>query len=880
MNKLLLIDGNSILNRAFYGLPDLTTSDGRHTNAVLGFLNIFLKVVDEVGATHVCVAFDVKHPTFRHEMYGEYKGTRKPMPEELREQLPLIREVLKAMDIFYIERPGYEADDILGTLSVKYNTDDCEVVLLSGDRDLLQLATDRVLVKIPKTKAGKTIIENYFADDVKELYGVDPVTFIDMKGLMGDTSDNIPGVPGIGEKTASKLLIEYGSLDGIYNNIDNMKASKNKENLITYKEQAYLSKVLATIKLDCELDASIEDMLIDNMYNSNSYNMFKELEFKSLINRFNDADKVSVSTKTISNETVFIEEFDAYKSLIGEITKCDRIGFSYIISQGDPVACSIAFDEEKTYIIKIINFITADMISGDIRELIDKGVKVCFIDVKSHLPYMDIKENDNVFDAGVAAYLINPTKDQYGYDDIARDYLSASIESSKELIGKKEITIFSLEDADISKHMSYMAMVPYLAYDEINAKLEEMEMLDLYKNIELPCVFSLYDMERNGIKVDKEGLLVFGEKLKARIEELTSEIYSYAGKEFNINSTKQLGELLFEDLGLKHGKKTKTGYSTSVDVLEKIKDEHPIIPLLLEYRQITKLNSTYVEGMLPFICGDGRIHGKFNQTVTATGRISSTEPNLQNIPTRLPLGREIRKVFIPEDGYVFLDADYSQIELRVLAHLSQDETLVRAYNKGDDIHAITASEVFDVPLNEVTDLMRRKAKAVNFGIIYGISSFGLGQDLDISRKEAEGYIAKYFETYGKVKDFVDGCVENAKESGYSVTLFNRRRPIPELKSSNFMTRSFGERVAMNAPIQGTAADIIKIAMIKVNNELKEKNLKSKVVLQVHDELIIETKNEELDEVKEILVRQMMDAAKLEVPLLVDVNSGASWYDAK
>lgn len=880
MNKLLLIDGNSILNRAFYGLPDLTTSDGRHTNAVLGFLNIFLKVVDEVDATHVCVAFDVKHPTFRHEMYEEYKGTRKPMAEELREQLPLIREVLKAMNIYYIERPGYEADDILGTLSVKYNKDDCEVIVLSGDRDLLQLATDRVLVKIPKTKAGKTIIENYYADDVKALYGVDPVTFIDMKGLMGDTSDNIPGVPGVGEKTASKLLIDYGSLDGIYDNIESLKKGKLKDNLVTYKEQAYMSKFLATIKLDCELDTSIDDMTIDKMYNEKSYSLFKELEFKSLINRFSNMDNQVSSTADISSEAIFVDDFDQYKELFDTLAKCEKIGFSLIESMGNIIALSLAYNDEKTYIVKIMNFITMDMISEDIKKLLSAGVLLCCLDVKSQLPFLGITAENNLFDCGVAAYLINPTKDQYGYDDIARDYLNAGIESKKELVGKREINLFTIEDQEIIKHMSYMSMIPYMAYSNINSKLKDMDMHDLYYDIELPCVFALYDMERNGIKVDKESLILFGDTLKGRIDELTKAIYSQAGKQFNINSTKQLGEILFEDLGLPHGKKTKTGYSTSVEVLEKISGEHPIVPLLLEYRQLTKLNSTYVEGLIPYICEDGRIHGKFNQTVTATGRISSTEPNLQNIPTRFPLGREVRKVFVPETGCVFLDADYSQIELRVLAHLSKDETLIDAYNKDSDIHSITASEVFDVSLDEVTDLMRRKAKAVNFGIIYGISSFGLGQDLDISRKEAEGYIEKYFRTYGKVKEFMDKCVSDAKETGYSLTLFNRRRPIPELKSSNYMVRSFGERVAMNAPIQGTAADIIKIAMIRVNNELKEKKLKSRLVLQVHDELIIETKLEELEEVKTILVNQMMNAAKLLVSLVVDVNEGYSWYDAK
>ena len=513
-------------------------------------------------------------------------------------------------------------------------------------------------------------------------------------------------------------------------------------------------------------------------------------------------------------------------------------------------------------------------------ELAECNVQLCCMDIKSQLAYVDLTEQNNVFDCGVGAYLINPMKEQYGYDDIARDFMNIVIESEKELVGKQLLNAFSFEEENLRKYMAYLAVVPFISVNSIKDKLAEMDMLGLYNDVELPCVFSLHDMEKNGIRVDGKALAEYGNNLKKRIDELTGAIYSHAGTEFNINSTKQLGEILFEKLGLKSGKKTKTGYSTSVEVLEKLSKEHPIIPLILEYRQLTKLNSTYVEGMSGYIRQDGRIHGKFNQTVTATGRISSTEPNLQNIPTRLPLGREIRKVFIPEDGYVFLDADYSQIELRVLAHLSGDETLIEAYNKDSDIHTITASEVFDVSMDEVTDLMRRKAKAVNFGIVYGISSFGLGQDLDISRKEAEGYIEKYFNTYGKVKEFLDSTVSQAKKLGYTTTIFNRRRPIPELASSNFMTRSFGERAAMNSPIQGTAADIIKIAMIGVNTELKNRGLMSKLVLQVHDELLIETACDELDEVKDILVNKMMEAAKLRVPLIVDVNSGSSWYDAK
>lgn len=874
MNKLLLIDGNSILNRAFYGLPDLTTSDGRHTNAVLGFLNIILKVIDEEKATHVCVAFDLKEPTFRHKMYSEYKGTRHPMPDELREQVPLIKEVLGSMNIFTISKAGYEADDILGTLSRVGENKGFEVTVLSGDRDLLQLATDKILIKIPKTKFGKTEIFNYYDKDVKAEYGVSPLIFIDMKGLMGDSSDNIPGVPGVGPKSAEKLLVEYGSMDGLYEHIDELKKSKMKDNLIEFKEQAYMSKELATIKLDCELSADLDNMLYKNAFNSESYKLFAELEFKSLLNRFNDIEK---ETEEVDFDILHISDKEELNSLF----KNDIIsfGFAYIESNSELICASLTFDKKKAYIINLNGSISAEYLN----ELVQKSCnvsKICSLDIKNELRHLQLKPENDIFDCGIGAYLINPLKDEYAYDDIAREYLGVTLLTKKELVGKNEINIFTIEDENIEKYIAYQSMIPYLSADKIIEKLKLADMYKLYTDIELPCTFSLYEMEKNGIRVDGKALHEFGIKLKENIDRLTGEIYELAGKEFNINSTRQLGEVLFEDLGLKSGKKTKTGYSTSVEVLEKLKNEHEIIPKILEFRQLTKLNSTYVEGLSVYIKADGRIHGSFNQTVTATGRISSTEPNLQNIPTRLPLGREIRKVFIPEDGYVFLDADYSQIELRVLAHLSEDDALIAAYKKGTDIHTITASEVFGVPIEEVDSLMRRKAKAVNFGIVYGISSFGLGQDLDIPRKEAEGYINKYFETYKKVKNYLDEVVKSAKEKGYSITMFNRRRPIPELKSSNFMTRSFGERCAMNSPIQGTAADIIKIAMINVDKELKARKLKSRLILQVHDELLIEVKKEELEEVKSLLNDNMMKAASLSVPLIVDMHDGTSWYDAK
>ena len=876
MNKLLLIDGNSIMNRAFYGIPDMTTNDGRHTNAIYGFLNIILKVIEEEQATHICVAFDLKKKTFRHEMYEAYKGTRKGMPEELHEQMPRIKEILQAMHIRIVEQEGFEADDLIGTLSKKGEREGFAVTILSGDRDLLQLATDTVLVRIPKTKHGKTEVEDYYAKNVVETYGVTPLIFIDMKGLMGDTSDNIPGVPGIGEKTAAKLLAEYGDLDGVYAAVDSMKASRMKQNLIENKDLAYLSKTLATIKLDCPIPFEFSEATYHDPFNAEAYTLFEDLELKSFYKRFSVEKK-----EELTFETVLIDDIDGYNALLAKLQKAKEVSFAWITQDGEALGVAVCMDLEHVYLIRFMMFITEAMVADNLLALSrDYQVQLACMHVKKLLSFLDFHEEDAVFDAGLAAYLLQPNQSEYEYDTLAKVYLDVTLPSEKEMLGKEKLGYFSFEDERVQKWMAYQAIVPYKIKSVLREKLKETGMESLYDEMELPCLYALYEMEKNGIRVDGEALHQYGKKLRTRIEELTAEIHAMAGEEFNINSPKKLGEILFEKLGLKNGKKTKTGYSTSAEVLEKLKNAHPIIPKILEYRQLTKLNSTYAEGLAGYIRADGRIHGKFHQTVTVTGRISSADPNLQNIPTRMPLGREIRKVFIPEEGSVFVDADYSQIELRVLAHMSGDAALIAAYQADEDIHAITASQVFDVPLDQVDSTLRRKAKAVNFGIVYGISSFGLGQDLDISRKEAEGYIEKYFATYGKVKEFLDRTVEDAKKNGYTVTMFGRRRPIPELASSNFMTRSFGERAAMNAPVQGTAADIIKIAMVRVNRRLKKEHLQSKLVLQIHDELIVETKKEEVEIVQKILVQEMMHAADLAVPLLVDANVGDSWYDAK
>lgn len=877
--KILIVDGHSILNRAFYGLPELTNYEGLHTNAVLGFLNIIFKIIDEEKPTNMCVAFDVKQPTFRHLMFKEYKGTRKPMPDELREQVPLVKEVLTSMNITILEKGGYEADDIIGTLSRIADASGYKVVIVSGDRDLLQLATDNILIRIPKTKAGGTTVENYYADDVKTLYGVTPIQFIDMKGLMGDTSDNIPGVPGIGEKTASKIIQEWGSVENAIAHIDQIKPPKAQKNLAEFSDQAMMSRELAAIKLDCELDFSIDDTNIDNVFNENSYNIFKRLGFKSLLNKFDNMN--SGAPKSLKPDITVVNDPSDMDNIVQRAIDCGRIGLYIVSSEDSILGVSIACSESEVYVINTSSGIDFDDVSDMLVKIKEHGVKICVLDLKRTLRYIHFIEQDTgVLDIGVAAYLLNPMEDSYDYDDISKEYLDMILPSEKELINKEELNVFTFISDNFLELFAYNALIPVLAYDTLFDRLKKAGMYDLYFDIELPTVYTLFDMERRGIRVDRNALEEYSQKLQGRIQELHDSIIAYAGKEFNINSPKQLGPILFEDLGIPGGKKTKTGYSTSVDVLEKVKNEHPIINDILEYRQLTKLNSTYAVGLVNYISDDGRIHGTFNQTITATGRISSTEPNLQNIPMKLELGRLIRKAFIPKDGFVFVDADYSQVELRVLAHLSGDDVMKNAFLNNVDIHATTASEVFEVPIDAVTPLQRRHAKAVNFGIVYGISAFGLSEDLGISRKEASDFIAKYYDTYKSIKTYLDEQVTHAKENGYVTTMFGRIRPIPELKSSNFMQRSFGERVAMNSPIQGTAADIIKIAMIRVNMKLKELGLKSQLILQIHDELLIETAEDEVDTVKKILVDEMMHAADMSVPLEVGVASGTNWYEAK
>lgn len=879
--KIVLIDGHSILNRAFYGLPDLTNSEGLHTNAVYGFLNILFRTLEEEQPQYLAVAFDVHAPTFRHQMYADYKGTRKPMPSELREQVPMLKEVLRAMDIELVEKAGYEADDILGTLAERCEKKGMEVTVVSGDRDILQLASDRIMIRMPKTVRGKTTIENYHAKEVMERYQVEPKQIIELKALMGDTSDNIPGIPGVGEKTATKLIVEYGSIENAYVHVEEIRPNKAKESLKNNYDLAVMSKKLATIDTNAPVECDLEHAKIRNLYTEEAYEMFRRLDFKNLLGRFDSAAVKEQDSLFIRVET----DLEEAEALLKQAAVQPAVGLELLESTAHEIlGLAVAWEkdgEPEVCYIPALETVTVGFLKEKTEELFAAVEKVCVMDIKKLLKNVKNIRPEQVFDAGIAAYLLNPLKNTYTYDDLAKEYLQVYLSSTEEIFDTAKLPdLAAVSDELAGCYAGNMAYAVYRVREIMEQRLEAEGMSRLYQEIEIPLAFTLADMEEAGIRVEAEELKAYGERLQVRIGELEEKIYQEAGETFNINSPKQLGVILFEKLQLPGGRKTKSGYSTAADVLEKLAPDHPIVSDILEYRQLAKLKSTYADGLSAFIGPDGRIHSTFNQTITATGRISSTEPNLQNIPVRMELGRLIRKVFLPADGCVFIDADYSQIELRVLAHMSGDEKLIAAYRQAEDIHRITASEVFHVPFDEVTPLQRRNAKAVNFGIVYGISSFGLSQDLSISRKEAQQYIEKYFETYPGIKGFLDGCVEQAKEQGYSVTMFGRRRPVPELKSSNFMQRSFGERVAMNAPIQGTAADIIKIAMIRVNERLKREQLRARLLLQVHDELLIEAPLEEVDQVQRILEEEMTHAADLKVKLEIDMHTGNSWYEAK
>lgn len=893
--KIVLIDGHSILNRAFYGVPDLINAEGTHTGAVYGFLNILFSILDQEQPDYLAVAFDVHQPTFRHEMYAAYKGTRKPMPPELREQVPLMKEVLRAMHIQTVEQPGLEADDILGTLARRAEKDGMEVSLVSGDRDLLQIATDRVKIRIPKTKGGRTQIEDYYAADVEGAYQVNPTQFIELKALMGDTADNIPGVPKVGEKTAKDLMVTYGSIENIYAHLEEISKKSIRESLRENRELADLSKTLATIKTDADFEFTFENARVGSFFQEDSYPIFKKLGFKNFLTRFDSqikeekADRNLRVIKDLNETEAYFAALQQSKgnglitAAIVPVMEAEKMASGAASQTWNFYGIAVAGEGTEAVFLPAQGFLTWEYLAQKVSQLERTG-RLGICEAKKLYRFLGDRDSSHAkaFDVQIAAYLCNPLKSDYTMEDITTEYLGKTLPDLADY-GKKSLAECMQEEESAAYLQEYYGRYAAALYEStvlLQEKLKNQDMLELFETLEMPVSYVLFDMEREGVEVCPEQLQNYGQALVSRIEELEQAIWKQAGEEFNIHSPKQLGEILFEKMKLPGAKKTKSGYSTAADILDKLAEDYPIVQDILEYRGLTKLKSTYADGLMNFVGEDKRIHTNFNQTITATGRISSTEPNLQNIPMRTELGRKIREVFVAKEGCVFMDADYSQIELRILAHMSKDQKLIEAYESHEDIHAITASQVFGVPFNEVTPLQRRNAKAVNFGIVYGISAFGLSRDLSISKKEAAQYIDQYFATYPGVKTYLDACVELAKKEGFSETLYKRRRPIPELASSNFMTRSFGERVAMNAPIQGTAADIIKIAMIKVYEGLNEAGLKTRLILQIHDELLLEVPEEEVEQARQILQAAMESAADLAVKLEIDLHTGKNWYDAK
>ncbi len=881
MNKLLLIDGNSIINRAFYGIMGskmLMTEDGTYTNAVYGFLSILFKELDDIKPEYLVVAFDLKSPTHRHKMYDKYKANRHGMPEELAMQMPILKETLKAMNVCIIEKEGYEADDILGTLAKWGQKEELEVTVLTGDRDSFQLIDKNIKVRIPRTKMGKTETEDYTVGKIEEEYGLEPLDLIEVKGLMGDTSDNIPGVPGVGEKTALNLIKQYKSIDEVYNHIDEQKG-KLKEKLSENKNLAYLSRTLGTIDINAPIEKDLGAFQVEEWNKPEVLEIFKKLKFNRFIDRFALQENIGATSFSDSQINTEIEhEKIVDKTKLAELKQEiqeNKVIYYYLTEEK-----FIIYSPKTNKCFSIENI-------QDFKDIFeDKNILKCSYKQKEEFIILwnkGIEAKNLMFDIAIAGYILNSNINKYTIEYLANEYINFDIAeylSNTEETGVEQITLFDNAEEPKEDKTYIYAYAIYKLYNVLTQKMKEAGSIDLFNKIEMPLTEVLASMQYEGIYIDKQELLDFGKELQEKIDILTQEIYELTGEEFNINSTKQLGEILFEKLKLTVKKKTKTGYSTDVDVLEKIKYEHPVIEKILEYRQLQKLNSTYVEGLIPYIDETGRIHSKFHQTVTTTGRISSTDPNLQNIPTRMELGRKLRKVFKPEQGYIFVDADYSQIELRVLAHISEDKNMIEAFCNNEDIHAQAASKVFNIPLEEVTKEERTKAKAVNFGIVYGISEFGLGEQLGVSRKKAKEYIEQYLDKYSGIKEFMINIVEETKEKGYVETLYHRRRYVPELKSNNYMVRQFGGRVAMNTPIQGTAADIMKIAMINVYNKLKENNLKSKLIVQVHDEILVETLESEKEQVKQIVKEEMENVIKLKVPLLAEVEEGYNWYEAK
>ena len=905
MPRLVLIDGNSILNRAFYGIMGskmLTTPDGKYTNAVYGFLAIMFKVIDDLNPEYMAVAFDLKAPTARHKMYEGYKATRKGMPNELAEQMPIIKEILELMHITIIEKEGYEADDILGTLAKKGEKAGLDVTIVSGDRDTFQLATSKIVIRIPHTKVGKTEVDTFGEKEITQKYGVKPKELIEVKGLMGDTSDNIPGIPGVGEKTALDIVKQYKTIDKLYKAVeegtDTLKG-KLRERVVENKDLALLSRTLGTINTEVPLDEKVEDLKIREWDNERVFEKFKELNFNRFIDRFNLqteqkekelSDLVKIEEKNVQDLKEILDKANQEKELVYLLEKEDNNDSQRIIKKSIKAISIYDSTHNMSYYMKLneAEFVQTFKNIFENEEIKKYGYNIS--EDYCLLKELGIEMTNIYYDVKIAAYDLNPTNSNFSIESVANQYLGIDTSeylSKYEEKNKKEeqLNLFQTEEADDNSKYIYGFKV-YLIKEISKKTLEELAKInsvELFEKIEMPLVKILGEMQINGMYVDKEELVSFGTELKAQIENLKTEIYNLCGEEFNINSTQQLGVVLFEKLKLPVYKKTKSGYSTDVDILEKLKPEHPVIEKILEYRSLMKLNSTYVEGLLPYINEKThRIHSYFHQTITATGRISSTEPNLQNIPTRYELGKLLRKAFKPSEGNIFIDADYSQIELRVLAHISGDRNMVMAFKHDEDIHKQAASKVFEVPIDEVTKEQRSSAKAVNFGIVYGISDFGLSEQLGISKKQAKRYIEQYLEKYSGIKKFMDNIVEETKEKGYVETLFHRRRYIPELSSNNYMVRQFGARAAMNTPIQGTAADIMKIAMINVFNKIKEEKLENeaKIVLQVHDELIIECKKEKQEKVEKILKQEMENAMKLKVPLKVEISEANNWYEAK
>ena len=870
MERLLILDSNSLMNRAFYAIPPLTTTEGIHTNAVYGFTNMLFKMKEEIKPDYIVAAFDRKAPTFRHKEYEDYKAGRKKMPPELGEQFPIMKEVLRLLAVNIYEIDGFEADDIIGTLAKFAEKNNIEVFIVTGDRDALQLASKNIKVVITKKGVTETAVydEKAFIDE----YGVTPTQYIDVKGLMGDKSDNIPGVPGVGEKTAFKLIATYGSMEGVLSNIDEISGKKLKENLETYSEQAIFSKKLATIMTEVPIEFDLDDIKSQENYNREELKkMFFKLQMKSLLSKLpgDDTEEESIESKV---EIIEVNNIELLKEALkekGEIAFIDyKLNDSNIYSKMELDKIYLSYGD-KTYLVDMkliemenpeeaINLLKNFMENEKITKVIHDGKNLV-----TTLKKLNIEIKEYIFDTAIAAYLIDSARSEYPLVTLINEYLGKEVKGEGDVLACTAV-------ANMKELYTYL-----------KESISREDMDELYYEVEHPLIFILSSMEAVGFKVNREKLNELAIKFKEEIARTEKEIFELCEEEFNINSPKQLGKILFEKLDLPVVKKTKTGYSTNAEVLEKLMDKHDVIPKIIYYRQITKLNSTYVEGLKNVIDEDGAIHSSFNQTVTTTGRLSSTEPNLQNIPVKYEMGREIRKVFIPkEDTDVLLSCDYSQIELRVLAHMSDDKNMIDAFNHHSDIHTKTASEVFKVPVEEVTSLMRSRAKAVNFGIVYGISDFSLSQDLKITKKEASEYMEIYFDRYPKIKGYLESAKEEAKEKGYVLTVLNRRRFIPEIKSSNKIVKALGERLAMNAPIQGSAADIIKLAMVKVYNRLKKENLQSEIILQVHDELILNVKENELEIVKALVKEEMENVLKMSVVLEVDTNIGNTWYEAK